>query len=260
MEQNLIGKHFEFTTPSGDVITIREQNGNDDDILSNIKQAKKGLSFNDFIKAIVVKSERAGGRLSDDDLLAMPIRDKNVILINSRIFSLGSEVEFKWNWGTDVKPKFRPYIEELNDYIWDYSLPFPKEGETGYDSERIPPYPTTEPYLEATLASGKVIRFDYLNGLGEKYILEKREKDELSINTNLLARNLSLRNLNGKFDKIENFSNFSPMDMREIRSLVVTFDKEYECMSEVINPDNKEESQYISLLQLPDFFFPLLEI
>lgn len=255
----VVGKTKEFITPTGDVITIREQNGNDDDVLSNIKSAKEGKSFNKFIQGIVLNSLRYGGTLTDDNVMDMPVRDKNFILIQSRIFSLGNEVEFKWNWGTQEKPDFKPYMEDLNDYIWDYALPFPKEGEENYNKERVEPYQTEDTFIELTLSSEKVVRFDYLNGRGEKYILECRDKDNLSINTSLLARNFRLRNLNGNFDIIQNFSCFSSMDMKEIRSYLSKYDREFELMSDITHPKTGI-TESVSLIQLPDFFFPLLEI
>ena len=81
---------FEFTTPSGHVVTIREQNGADDDILSNPADAATLMNLSKFVASIVVKSDYTqSGRLTVDQVQNMPTLDRYCILINSRIFSLG---------------------------------------------------------------------------------------------------------------------------------------------------------------------------
>ncbi|MFR4338542.1 MAG: hypothetical protein ACLT33_11415 [Lachnospira pectinoschiza] len=81
---------FRFVAPSGYFYEIREQNGADEDILSNPVDARTLMNLTKFISAIVVKTDfTAKGKLSIEDALALPVNDRYAIIIQSRIFSLG---------------------------------------------------------------------------------------------------------------------------------------------------------------------------
>lgn len=251
------GKITSFTVPTGDIITIREQNGDDDDIISNSITANDGSSFNHFVTGIVVNSKRYGGLMSYKQVEKMPLRDKYCIIIQSRIFSLGSSIEFKFNWGTDMLSDIHSYEEDLKDFIWDYSKAMPETDSDEYIEERIAPYRSNASYMELELSSGKVIRLDYLNGVGEKYILELEDRDR-TVNTPLKARSMSMLQLDGTYIKVESFKLFSSRDMMEIRTLVSKEDKEVTVLSELHHPHELEKIDYISIMMVPDFFFPVL--
>ena len=250
------GSTHRFMTPSGDYITIREQNGKDDDIISNSGKAQDGTSFNEFLSGIIVKSERLGGKPSPKDILDFPLRDKYTILIQSRIFSLGNRLEFKYNWGTDILKDEKSYEVDLNIYIWDYEKEFPKEGDEGYNNERIPPYEGSETFFELELSSGKEVRVYFLNGHSEKYLLDLPEKDQTA-NSPLLARNIQIKRQSGKFGKVQTFEDFSARDMAEIRSGVYSFDPEINLFSHFENPSNGLKES-LPITSIPDFFFPVL--
>lgn len=249
------GKIKTILTPSGDTVMIREQNGHDDDIISNSKESQTGNSFNLFVKAIVVHSERFNGALTLENVLSLPLRDKYFILVSSRIFSLGSNLKFEWNWGTDEKKDMQGYEEELSEYIWDYNTPFPKEGEEGYFKERIAPYEASDNFIEFKVTSGKKLKMDYLNGNGEKYLLEASKKEEISINEGLRARNLRVHDGN-EYLEISNFGVLTAKDMMEIRSVVDQHDKEVNLLTKLTHPGTKEEQQ-VPIIGVTDFFFPL---
>lgn len=248
------GNIKELLTPSGDHIIIREQNGNDDDVLSNTKSARDGSSFNLFIQSIIVHSSKHNGMLSLDEVIKLPLRDKYFILIASRILSLGEELSFKYNWGTESEPDEQHYTEDLSLYLWDYDKEFPDENSPDHFVERIRPYPTKDTFMEFETPSGKTVRIDYLNGEGEKYLLGLGEND-FSVNSILKARNIRLKQ-GDTYIPVKNFSVFSASDMRDIRSSVMEYDKEVNIMSELTHPTTGEKTQ-VSLIALPDFFFPL---
>ena len=92
----------EFITPSGYRYSIREQNGADEDILSNPMDVRNLMNLTKFIQAIVVDTDFTGTRrLTVEDADRIPLNDRYCILFQSRIFSLGDEVEFEYDWGQE---------------------------------------------------------------------------------------------------------------------------------------------------------------
>lgn len=92
----------EFITPSGYKFSIREQNGADEDILSNPMDVRNLMNLTKFIQAIVVDTDfTPTRRLTVEDADRIPLNDRYCILFQSRIFSLGDEVEFEYDWGQE---------------------------------------------------------------------------------------------------------------------------------------------------------------
>lgn len=92
----------EFITPAGYKYSIREQNGADEDILSNPMDVRNLMNLTKFIQAIVVDTDfTPTRRLTVEDADRIPLNDRYCILFQSRIFSLGDEVEFEYDWGQE---------------------------------------------------------------------------------------------------------------------------------------------------------------
>lgn len=242
-------KEQTFLTPSGYSVTIREQNGEDDDIISRMKDVGDNSALNKFLSGIITNCELSNGRVTANDILKWKNKDKYYVLFKSRLFSIGNEITFDHECTSCGKKT--SYEESLTQYDRDFSKG--EEGKTDFTFQ-VTPYPKgMETTAELTLSSGKVIKIDYLNGLGEKKLLEFN-KEEISKNTELLVRNIQW--LNGeKFQKLENFRVLSTKDMSEIRKHLLTNDTQFEAVSELKCPfcNNKD---HISLLTQPDFFFP----
>ena len=254
-QEQVIGKTVEFIAPSGGLFVIREQNGDDDDLISNSHYAKNGDHLNHFIAAIVVSTDTTSSkRLTAKDVLNMKVRDKYAILLKSRIFSLGSEIRFEYDWGSDRGGKVE-YTEDLNQFIWDYSdEDFPLIGDEGYNESRIRPYlDGKSTHRELELSSGKKIRYEYLNGVSERYLLELPPV-KLTKNAELKARNIE-QYVDNQWHKVESFRYFTPGDMREIRDDAKLYDPETMLTSELENPKTGEKIHFPVILA-PDFFFP----
>jgi len=245
-------------TPSGFHVAIREQNGEDDDILSNVSLMDDGTAYNAFIAAIIVGCSEIPtlqGNLSE--VLKLRPRDKYFILVSSRIFSLDNLVTFHYDWSDKVRVT---YTEDLTNYIWDYTKDFPYDSsDPNYFKYRIKPYEVgglegMEPQTFA-LSTGKVISYTPLNGEAEKYFI-KLPNSQLSINAELKARKLSLRTGN-EVSVIENFRGFTATEMREIRTNIDRVDPRYDLLTDIENPETKEVVP-MSLVGLPDFFYPRL--
>lgn len=251
----LYGDIKELTTPSGFKVIIREQNGEDDDILSRGSGIADGTSANRFVQSIVVSTDMTDSkRLSLEDVEKMKLCDKYFIIVASRIFSIGQIVKFEFTW-KDIKSPV-PYEEDLGLYIWDYAnenFPFSTE-DNDYFQYRIKPHHFgKDRSFEFITDSGKRLRFDFMNGIGEKYLMKLPEA-ELSKNQELLARNLH-QYIDDKWVKVSNFKSFSTSDMREIRGTVFENDPVLELYSEIEHPLSGEKVNH-PIIATSDFFFP----
>ena len=113
-----------FIVPSGAEYEIREQNGEDEGVLSNQADAQKLMNITKFLAGIIVHSSVTGGACSVKQVLEIPLLDRYAIIFQSRIFSLGNTLEFEYNWGklpngNDDKVL---YEQDLNEFLFsDYS-------------------------------------------------------------------------------------------------------------------------------------------
>ena len=246
--------------PSGNMVKIREQNGNDDDILSSFsKDDLDTAGVNKFIASIIIENSfkfcKSDTLMGEKDVLNMLLNDKYFILIASRAFSLGSILSFSWDWRGDVGKV--PYDEDLNVYLWDYEKPFPEEGDEDYHPYRIKPYYNLKDdvHIEATLKSGKKVRYNLMNGHSEDFLL-KKSPEQRTVNVALKARKMAIWDDNkGSYTELVNFSPFSSRDMVEIRNHVNENDPQFEGISDIENPITGESLQ-VPLITLTDFFFP----
>lgn len=253
-----------FRAPSGNNYTIREQNGEDEGILSNVLDSKGLMNITKFIRAIVVDTTfTSSGKLKTlDEVLAIPLLDRYTILLKSRIFSIGEILPFNFRWPNGDTLE---YEQDLNEYfrlldIWeeaptDEVSKLWEEALKEEDSDLYMPI-----YLDShhkdiliTLASGKELLFDCVDGKGEKYLLLLSE-EQRNRNAELIARNLRLK-VDGKFEKVTNFSSFSVKDMVEIRNQVHKYDPVFTGMAKVVHPKTGEVD-YFAVLGAPSFFYP----
>lgn len=242
---------IEFTAPSRNIYEIREQNGEDEDILSNPLEMRTLMHLSRYISAIVVKTTfTKSGKLTVDDALNLPLLDRYCILIKARIFSIGPELNFDYSWGKSVIQ----YEEDLNKYVFeDYSKV--GDDEISNKPDAVPFYIDTD-ILEGKhfkLKSGKVISFKAATGKTEQRILSLPE-DKRTRNAELIARDLSLE-VDGKFEIVQNFSRFGVRDMAEIRHIVNIYDPTFTGVTDVTNPSTGETVQF-PILAAPSFFFP----
>lgn len=253
MEQTLLNHLFTFVAPSGSSYTIREQNGEDDDILSNPTTGKNLLNLSYFIASIVVDQNfyPKKGKLSVEDALKLPSNDRYAILLNSRIHSIGNILEFNHDW--EDKGGIIGYELDLEEFVFNKSIEDISEEELKLKPEAIPLYPNKEfrdiPFNVGT----KELLFDVLTGESEQYMIEL-PLDKRTKNQELIARNLRLE-INGKYERVTNFRSFSVKEMNAIRKHIMSLDPIFSGNTKINNP-NTNESTYVNILSLPDFFWP----
>jgi len=258
-QEKLHGKLLTFKIPSGHEVTIREQNGDDDEVLSNMANVESGRSYDQFLAGIIINHSKYDRRPTEKEINIMPQRDRLIITTMSRIFSLGNDVNFEYQWVGRKSPD--KYSDNLEDYIWDYSKPFPEEGDDEYKPTRIPPY-DNDPYepVEHTTRSGKKVRFILSNGESENYLMNL-SKEKASKNSEISSRSFELY-VEGpnEWMKVENFKQFSGRDMMEIRSIIDSKDKKYSLLSAVKHPEDENVEAYVDLSNLVDFFYPVMDL
>ena len=243
-----------FTVPSGAIYTIREQNGEDEDILTNTRDIKNNQNINKFLAAIIVsKSENEntkGNRVNIADVLDMPLLDKYAILFYSRIFSIGDSLEFSYEWDKETKIE---YEQNLLEYIYeDYSNVSEEEIESKPNAIKKYPLGSRLKDIEVTLFTGKKIKFDIATGNSEIFMMNLPESKRTR-NSELLAHNLCLE-VDGKYERVQNFSMFNLREMAEIRSNISKVDPNFEGVTDIENPTTGEVVKY-PILADSHFFF-----
>lgn len=244
---------LEFVTPSGHNVVIREQNGADDDILSNPVEAANLTNLSRFIASIVVKANYCeNGKLTVDQAHSLPVLDRYAILFNSRIFSIGEVLDFDFDW--KEKGGKASYEQDLREFLFDYSHD-PTEEELEAKPNAIPFYPAGGKLVdfEITTRSGKSLLFDLLTAKGESWAANL-PLDKQTRNVGLMARNLRLK-VGDKYEAISNFQMFSVRDMIDIRTVVNTYDPTFMGTTEIENPVTHEKTE-ISVVAMKDFFYP----
>lgn len=245
------GDVIELVTPSKYKVIIRQQTGEDDDVVSDPSGSFMGESLNKFVQGIIIKHGLCDNKApSYQDIEDMKLCDKYFVIIASRIFSLSNILRFEYEWPDGITAE---YEENLEDFIWDYSLEeFPHKGDKGYNSKRIPPHKHQGTGMEFDIGKKK-FKFTFINGVGEKYLMTLPMKD-LSKNAELKARDLHME-IGEKWVKVDNFKALSAREMVEIRKTVFDNDPVMDIATDIPHPKSGETLSF-GILTTPDFLFP----
>lgn len=249
----VLNRQFTFIAPSGASYTIREQNGEDDDILSNPSTAQNLMNLSHFMSAIILDQTFYPNKktLSAEEVLNLPCNDRYAILINSRIHSIGNILEFTYDWGNNLGKQL--YEVDLNDFVFNKPISEITNEDLENKPEAIPLY------LEGSLKDipinlgDKELLFDVMTGVGEQYQLEL-PLEKRTANQKIIARNLRLK-VNNQYEKVTNFKMFSVKDMMEIRKAIAESDPLFTGNTKVVHPSNPDLVSYVNILGLPGFFW-----
>ncbi len=258
---------FEFFTghdlediqlPSGHIITIREQNADDDETLSqldtdNREQTIKNL--NKFIPKIIKKNTFNGGTyLTVDEVNNLKLKDKYYILLKTRLHSIGSNLKFKANCPNKQCKEGKDGIDFVEDLtIYDTDLSKFNEEVERYKYQITPCKSGKDTQREFVTSTGKRLRYTYMNIDAE---LKGMESKLLSDNTDLYLRNLEMYNPDeNAFMSLGSLNVFSKREKIEIRADIEKNDDQFMMLLELECPHCKREWQ-LPFLFLKDFFFP----
>lgn len=254
----VFGKTMKTMLPSGRVFTIREQNGNDDDVLSNPMTKSDLTNIDNFLNGICITEtvDNVEVAVTLKTITELPNNDRYHLLIQSRVFSLGNIMTFTFDWGEEGGNI--TYEEDLKQYLHDYSKVYPNKGDEGYFEYKIPPYPANaniDSRYEFTITGGKKFRFGLMTRQGEKLAINLPH-EQLTKNLELKLRNLEYYDESQGFVKVENFSQFTSRDMQQIKKCVLEIDPTYLFVTTLKNPKTNETIKY-PLMNSTDFFFPV---
>lgn len=259
-DTTMYGRTKTFIVPSGSKVTIREQNGEDDDILTNPVEAMSLRNISRFIAGIVVDTDiTSNGKLSIEDVENMPSLDRYAIMVQSRIHSIGDTMEFSYTWADPSDPHRKETVNyEVNlvdEFLFDDYSKQPTEEELDKKPNAIPYYPSFSQAKDIAIStsSGKELMFDLLTPKGEAYTINLPPEKQ-TVNQTLKARNLRLK-VDGTYEKVHNFSNFSRREMQEIRAQVLGLDPVFKGQTSIQNPNTGQEIM-VPIIGGEDFFFP----
>ena len=91
-----------------------------------------------------------------------------------------------------------------------------------------------------------------MTGKGEQEFM-KLPLDKQTKNAPLLCRNLYLE-VDGSWEKVENFTPFTAKDMAEMRKYILSMDPIFKGESHITNPTTGEERTY-PIVWAPNFFY-----
>lgn len=244
------GKSQIITLPDLTKVSIRETNGEDEGIISNVSNSLDGTALNQFVAGVsteVKEDGSLGKRLTTTEVLAWPRKNLYYTLFKTRILSLGEILSFNHTCSNPQCGKVTKYEDNLLDY--DNDMINPTEGEY-----KIMPYPQAAiKTVSLTTSSSKQLRYSVVDGLLEKASLAKPQ-DSLNKNSSILDRNLEM--WDGKeWVLVTQFRAFSSKEMAEIRASIQKTDKAWDCISVVTCPACKT-TDYLPIFSIPDFFFP----
>lgn len=251
----IFGNIMEVDLPSGYYARIREQNGEDDDIISNPVLAKDLTNLAILISSLVIETNlpfAVNGKLPVETIDQLLVNDQAVILLASRINSLGATLDFSYDWGDGNKYNYR---EELDKYLWKYiTEPYPKEGEPEHFEYRCPPYhPNSYTTRELELTSGKKVKFKHMDVASQKKLISL-PAEKMTKNSEFLIRDLMMEQ-EGEWVKVQNFKFFTSREMAAIRNEIRKYDKPFKCLTELENPVTGEKIIY-PIMSNQNFFFP----
>lgn len=245
-----LGQTKKVTLPSGKQVTIRETNGEDDDIISRVADASDGSNILNFLASIIMTDHNLGRKPVVAEIAEYKANDKYYLVFKQRLMNHGPELEFEYTCQNPKCKKTHKYEEDLRELDGDLSDPEYKPKHIA----SVKKYPQGDKAeIEFITSSGKTIRYKILNSLLEKKQLDMPQNN-LSKNTMLLAREIEL------FIKQEwvlqtYFGAFTSREMGEIRKHVTINDDafdphtEFECY-------HCKQPYSLPILSLPAFYYP----
>lgn len=233
----------EVLLPTGLTVTIREQNGNDDDTISEV--ATNGVtSFSKFLSDIII----APRRYTQSEIERWKTCDRYYLMLASRIFTFGPEFTFEHEFKDGTKETFD---QDLGEFM---SVDFKDEEDSNFPYRAKAHQAGEETNITVTLTSGKKVKYDYMNGAAES-LASKNVGNTPKRNDEFRFRNLQLL-IGEKWQTVLNFKSFSAGDMRELRAHVRDNDYEFAPIMVLTNPNTGQE-EHTPVIGYEEFFFPL---
>lgn len=243
------GKTLSLVLPSGRKVTIRETNGDDEELLSSLESAQDGSNMYNFLSAIIVSKNENDEKIMPEDLQKWLINDRIVLMYKSRIFNHGYDLRFRATCQEEKCQHEDTYFQDLK--IWDNDLSMPEKNTSLKAIRRYPQGDKRE--IEFVISSGKKLKYTLVNGVLEKAALELKDMTQ---NSPLIIRELQVEN-KGAWLPVKHFAGFGSKEMMEIRTNIRTNDKQFDPMVNFTcaNPVCRKDYS-VSLFSIGNFFYP----
>jgi len=252
------------TLPSGLVVSIRETNGEDDEILSNYARLTDGSAGNEYT-ARIIHSGPNGKKMTIEEVESLKIRDRQFIMFVSRIISLGEIFEFRLECPSPKCTKLReqgltkdiPWEEDLIKYFVDMGNKDNPVNKLAKSSSVITPYINGNTKLVEISLDEHKFRFKAYTGKSE--VRESQEdqstyENKLNLNTILYMREMEYLK-DGNWVTPSTFQAFPSRIMARLRNEVLKLDDLWKPITTVKCPTCGTVHQQV-LLQIKDFLFP----
>lgn len=243
-----LGQLITFELPTGMQVTIREQNGEDDAVISNTGYAKNKTSITRFIARIVQEVDGKPVRLDHTEVAQWHQQDVAYILLRSRIHSISNILKADFQCSNpDCKSKF-VIEEDLNRYI------LGDDNDHIYAPKKYPNARAKDFVID--IAPNENVKMEIkLDHLTPQHEFDyKRTDKSITANDEILMRKPRLIS-KGEEIPVQNFNIFSSKMMTKIRTEAKTADPIFEIISDVTCPVCGLLHE-TPLAYMPDFFFP----
>ena len=241
---------LEVTLPDQSKVTIRLQNGNDEDILSKSSENPLG-SISKFLSSIIVSEN-----LTEKDINSWKVSNKYYLLLASRVFNFGPEFTFKHTFEYKGRKESTNFTEDLSKYLVDFSNQDAVEKAKKENPLICKPYLCgADSQRELELPSGKKFRYDFLTG-EEESALNSIPRDKISVNDILRVRKLSIFNQESNtYEIVKDYSTLTSRELNLIRKDIMEYDNQYGMEMDIELPSGEIERSV--MIQFTEFFFPL---
>lgn len=246
------GKSMDLLLPSGKLVTVRECNGDDDDIISDQTNSEDGTNIHAFLSSIIIKDHDINKKPSVGEIAEWLENDIYGLLLKQRIFNHGPELKFTNTCQTPSCNKLESTYEE-NLKIFDADM-----GDHDFKpaSDQLRRYPLgSTKEVEFTTSSGKKLKYSILTATLDKKSLDLTR---VTKNSALLMRELHI-DTKGNWVKVTHFAMFSTHEMAEIRSHIKKNDLIFDPQVTFSCPKCKTPYS-VSLWRISSFFYPGEEI
>lgn len=251
--QIFTGEEHEVHLPSSKVVVIRESNGEDDGILSRVKDSSDNTNILNYLSSIIVEDRDIKKKPAPSDILEWLSNDKWYLLLKQRIINLGPDFVVINTCGNPKCKTKTEYLEDLSEIDGDLS-------QKDYKAKGIQVYKYEfgdKKTLEYTTTRKNAFQFDLMTGIGERKLLDVPDNDR-DLNQVLLARNIRFY-LGGKWIPLFDFRRFPSKEMNELRGYVMKQDKMFEPRVTFDCPKCSLHQEAI-IFNIPVFFYPGAEI
>lgn len=249
------GTSQDIMLPDGRIVTVRETDGDDDDLLSRLGDVLTGENIFHLLASITLNDQLLGRRPTIEDIKAWPSNNKLYLVFKQRLMNHGNVLKFHHTCQADSCSDYiNSVAREYNDDLEQFDGDLANEEWESKNLFAIRKYKkgATES-VEFKTASGKELRFKILTSILEKKGLETNE-DNTSRNTKLVVRELEIK-VKEKWLRVHKFNIFSSKEASEVRAKVIEYDNPFEPVIKFKCVNCKQPYQ-LPLFSIPTFYFP----